>query len=291
MNDSNHKQKNDKTYETEWSFSFENIGESLSKVFEGFGGEAEVEMASFSEPKGNATAATVNVNFSVGVTTFKPLVASDNLFEADVTYIGEIQFDVQGNTEKTITLKQPTRNPITRTIKQAFGSLNKDVDLRWDIRLNPDVPVALNIHGGVGEGDIDLAGINLTQLNVNTGVGKNTVTLPTSETGYAVKFNGGVGETVIDLPINTTTDIKISGGVGAVTLNLPPGAALKLTGKSGLGDIAVPKQMERLQESDDFITKSGVWQTQGFDQAAHQITVHYNGGVGELRVKSDVTVV
>lgn len=289
--DNQEKQKRDKQYQTEWSFSFDNMGERISEMFSGFSEDAEPKMASFSEAKDNAQSASINLNFSVGETTVKPLVASDNLFEADLTFIGEVDFKAVGEGQKNITLKQKSENPIARSFKQAFGSLSHGKDLRWDVRLSPDIPLSLNIHGGVGKGELDLEGLNLTHFTLDTGVGKNDIALPESAAGYDVNIKGGVGETIVDLPVNTSLTMKINAGVGAVRLNLPANVALRVKAKGGIGNVSVPENMERISGGTEFVSVSGVWQTRNYDAAAHQITVDYNGGVGELKIASDVTVV
>src|SRR3990172_7744485 len=95
---------------TEWSFSFDKLGETISdavnSVVDAVSSDEEVKMASFSEEIGAAASAIINLNLSVGETTVKPLAASNNLFEADVTYIGEMEFTATGDTEKKITLRQ-----------------------------------------------------------------------------------------------------------------------------------------------------------------------------------------
>ena len=260
-------------------------------MFESISDDAELKMASFSEPKDAADNATIKLNFAVGETIVKPLIASDNLFEADLSYIGELDFEVTGDTEKNIVLKQKSENPVKRTVKQAFGSFSHGRDLRWDIRLSPDLPIDLQINGGVGRSELDLSELKLTQLRMNTGAGKHDIMLPTSTEGYNVTIKGGVGETVIDLPVDTTVDLKVDAGVGAVRLNLPANVALRVKAKGGVGDVNVPEHMERLSGGREFVSINGVWQTPNFDEATNKITVNYNGGIGELKVASDVTVV
>lgn len=281
----------DKQYKTEWSFSFDKIGDSLNRVFGSLSGDEETQMASFSEAIGSATSAEVNVHFSVGENTVGALVGSDNLFEADVTYLGELVFDASGETNKVINLKQKTQGNPANMIRNFFGTVAQRDDLRWDLRLSPDVPLALKLDGGVGRSHIDLSGLKLKSFDFESGVGESTITLPTSDTAYTVDIEGGVGRSTINLPVDTTAHLNVEMGVGAIEMHLPANIAVRLEGKSGIGDIKVPTTMTRVSGKNEMISKSGVWETADFENATHKITIKFEGGIGTLSLKSDVTVV
>src|SRR5215475_10941991 len=86
------KQKN-KQYETEWSFSFEELGQQLSKMAESAGltGDNEVKTGDFSEPIGGATAARVRLDLPVCQTEVKTASNVDMLLDAELTYVGEVK--------------------------------------------------------------------------------------------------------------------------------------------------------------------------------------------------------
>ncbi|GAB4529493.1 MAG: hypothetical protein OHK0046_49460 [Anaerolineae bacterium] len=281
-----------KQYKTEWSFSFDKLGDSFKNLFDSLSGDEEAKMASFSEPVNAATQGTIDLDFSVGVTTLKALVASDNLIEADVTYVGEIEFATSGAAERRVKMRQKAgKNVITDSVKRAFGTIANRQDLRWDIRLSPDVPLKLDLDAGVGLVQADFTGLNLSRLEYDGGVGKTEMILPASTDGYQAKIDGGVGEVHITLPAETTATVKIEGGVGAIKLMLPANAAVRFHVESGLGSVHMPKHLIQTASKNEIIEKSGVWETPGFDQAAHKMTVHYEGGIGSFHVQSDVTMV
>lgn len=59
-----------------------------------------------------------------------------------------------------------------------FGS--RTGSLTWDLHLNPDIPLKLKVETGAGEGNLDLEKLRVTNLELNSGVGKLTVTVPAS---------------------------------------------------------------------------------------------------------------
>lgn len=282
----------DKQYKTEWSFSFEKVGASLDNMMSSLREDAEVKMASFSEDKEGVTSADINLHFGIGQMTLKPLTASDNLFEADVTYVGEIEFTADGEAHRVVTLKQKSSTEaVVKSIKRAIGSFGKRNDLRWDVRISPDVPLALKLNTGVGEQDCDLRGMKLTALSVNGGTGETRMTLPESADGYDADFNVGVGETTIKLPQNTAMNLRVRAGVGEVKIHVPANTAVAVRARGGLGDTSVPSHFVRIEGKKDFITNSGVWQTPNFENAERQVNIEYNGGVGSFRIISDVQMV
>ena len=280
-------------YETEWSFSFDRLGDSINGFFTSLGTDEEIQFASFAEAVEGASSAEVNLNFSVCELFIKHLVGSDNLIEADVSYYGEMIFEADGDDHRTISLKQKgaTTGAVVNTVKNAFRSKGKRDDLRWDVRLTHDIPLALNLNSGIGRSEIDLSMLKLTSLSHNGGTGETIMTLPTSDAGYDATLNVGVGSTKVTLPDNTALNLTVSAGVGEVKLQIPPTAAVRVNVSGGLNEVNVPKHFTKLAGSGEFIGKSGLWETPGFAEAEHQITIEYSGGVGEFSIVNEVEMV
>jgi len=65
----------------------------------------------------------------------------------------------------------------------------------WDLSLASDVPLKLDISMGVGQAELDLADLTLSELKVSMGVGQTIVTLP--EKGrFQAKVSSDIGQTV-----------------------------------------------------------------------------------------------
>ena len=308
---SEEKQKSGKRYETEWSFSFEQLGESLNKALGSLGEESKVE--TFSATRDGAQSARIVIGGSVGRTTIVALEGgSANLFEADVAHLGEMKFEVSGDAEKVISLRPYTRD-VVAPLRRAIGQIGKRQDLYLRVRINPDIPVRLELNSGIGPCEFDLSQLNLTGLDVDGGVGPTTLVLPPTEKPYNVDLDagvggitinapsrthvrldmdGGVGSTVLNIPTDASLDVKVDAGVGGMTINAAPGVALRLEAEGGLGGVHVPASLKRLRDDDDFITKGGVWESAGFALASSRVNIHYKGGVGGFRIKQqDVEIV
>ncbi|MBE2270581.1 MAG: hypothetical protein IAE80_20255 [Anaerolinea sp.] len=300
-------QQNPKQYKTEWTFSFEKLGEQIGEFFRSVssGEQVEIKSATFTEPVGAATSARVRLDLSAGLMNVFMLENSDQLIDADVTYIGEMNFVVGGETEKVVSLNQSTTpGEWFRHALTYMGGGRQH--LTWNVGLTPNVPIDLDINGGVGECKFELATLKPGKVDVSAGTGEITVTLPASSEQYSAVVNGGVGQFNIAFPAGSTVDaqvragtgeinvefgvdaavnLTINGGVGEVRLVIPPEAAVRIEGKAGIGDISVPAHYARFGGSDEFFNKSGVWQTANYESAARKINVHYNGGVGALVVR------
>ena len=147
---------NKRKRKVDWSFDFEDMGERLSQFFSDMAGEeVEVKSAELAAPRDGATSARIEIDFSVGKANLTALAAdSDNLFEAQIDYIGEYEFEISGGDERVVSLRQKGKLP--RGIGRMIG--NK-ADLIWDIALAPNTPYRLSMKGGIGETNIDLSNL------------------------------------------------------------------------------------------------------------------------------------
>lgn len=238
----------------------------------------------FNTPLGGTKSARMNLNLSIGEAQVTSLTGSDKLIDAEVHYVGEIDFSVSGEEEKVVTLRQTSDSGL-QWLNPATWFANFD-GLPWRIGLSPDVPLELNFSGGAGRSELNLRGLNITGLRLQGGVGQMNLSLPTSVDGYDVRIQGGVGETRLDVPANTTSNIEIQGGVGQIVLNAPSNVALRLRSRGGIGTVNVSSRFTRTAggDSDFELGKTGTWETPDFESAAHKIEIDYVGGVGSLRV-------
>ncbi|MCA9902795.1 MAG: hypothetical protein KC547_02970 [Anaerolineae bacterium] len=296
----------EKKYKTEWSFSFEKLGSDIGDFVKslGIGDEESIKQGEFSAPIDGAESARVRVDFSVGKCVVHGLTNLDNLIEADLTYVGDINFVVSGEAEKNVTLSQKAE--AADWVRNVVGWIGSRGELRWDVGLATEVPMQLEVHGGVGEGKFDLRELQLTDGSIHAGAGEIDLILPARSEHYAMRVNCGVGETEIVVPAGANVDLKVHGGAGAVELEinegaqvtaqidggvgeckieLPAGAAARFEAESGVGDLKFPANFTRVSGSDEFISKKGVWETPGYAEAATKIDVRYKGGVGQLVVK------
>jgi len=96
-----------------------------------------------------------------------------------------------------------------------FGGGNSEY--RWNIRLNDDKPIDLEVHFGAGEGRLDVGSLTLRSLEINMGVGELRVDLRgTPKNDYNVSIHGGVGEATVYLPSGVGVIADAKGGIGGI---------------------------------------------------------------------------
>ncbi len=125
----------------------------------------------------------------------------------------------------------------------------------WDIGLNPTVPIALSVNGGVGRVNLDLAALNVTALNLDAGVG--TIVAKTPKSG--------------------ATTMRINGGVGSATLIISDGVAARIRVNGGLVGV-------RVNES-RFPKLGDAYQSADYATAANKIDITVDGGVGSIDIR------
>ena len=266
----------------EWSLDLDDMRARAGQfVSDATGGATETKTASLSESLDKAERARIDIAFPVGQASIKALApGSPNLFEAELTYVGEVDFNVSGGAERVISLRQRS------SIASDFGALaSKARDLRWDIALARDLPIRLDIAAGVGEADIDLRGLTIESLRMATGVGKALVRLPAPGIPLAAKLRGGVGMTEVEIPAGAFGELDITGGLGGVNLSLSQDAAARVEARAGLGTIDLPPRFARV--IGDKTAKSPLaWQTADYADAERRIIIRYKGGVGRFRLET-----
>jgi hypothetical protein len=245
-------------------------------------GTPTIKQEHFSEPVNGAESAHVKLNLAVGEHNVTSTAMADTLIDADLTYVGEVAFSVSGEEEKVVSLSQSPA--FTVEWLNPANWFNHNPKLRWDVGLNPNIPIDLDVHGGVGEASLDLSNLNLTHVEVGGGVGEIDLTLP-ARGDYDGYLKIGVGEFRITVPSSASADLRVKGGVGECTVTVPLDAAVRLDARTGIGDISVPSRFTRVSGGGDGISKSGVWETPDFDSAEHRVVIDFEGGVGELRVR------
>ena len=239
----------------------------------------------FRAPAEAASHANVELHLSMGEATVESLPpGSDDLIDAELTYVGEILFDVTGDATKTVRLRQRGDTAVQWLNPANWWGKNERYE--WRIGLNPNIPTALDIHGGVGKSKLHLRDLSITGLHLHGGVGEVTAYLPASTGGYDANVSGGVGEVRLQLPGSTSMNLNIQGGIGEITLDTEAVDGIRVEAGGGIGDVSVPSYIRQVTKSDaEFeLGESGVWESDNFASAEHRVIVKYRGGIGTLRI-------
>lgn len=159
-----------------------------------------------------AQAAEVKVKLGVG----KLAIAggSNDLMTAAFTYNvpawkPEVEYALDGN-RGSLSVTQPPSAGIN-------VPNTTNVDYSWDLRFSNWMPLALDVDLGVGAGELDLRGLNLTDLSVTTGVGTAKIDLGGSwNDSFKTRIKRGVGKTTVIVPTQVGVQIRPKNGLGNV---------------------------------------------------------------------------
>lgn len=191
---------------------------------------------------------SVAVDIKMGAGKLRVESGTSDLMNADFTYNveswkPEVRYDVSGD-QGTLTIQQPSGS------HTYGGSTRYD----WDVRLNDQVPMEMDVKMGAGKANLNLAGLNLSQLNVKM----------------------GAGEADIDLSGPWTHDLEASvqGGVGKATLHLPRDAGVRVTVQGGLGTI----------HASGFSKKGDVYTNSAYGKSHVNLNINVQGGMGEVNL-------
>ena len=103
-------------------------------------------------------------------------------------------------------------------VEEPSGVHARNSRYRWDLRLNDQTPMDLEVDFGAGEGRLDLGSMNLRSVEVHMGVGELRLDLRgMPKNDYDVHLRGGVGEATVYLPRDVGVVADAEGGIGGIS--------------------------------------------------------------------------
>jgi hypothetical protein len=258
---------------------------------------SEFKTYHYSEVVGEATAAQVNLDTHAGHLSVVPGTNAAQLATIDVTTVSAPQFTAGGTTDKAITLSYPDQTGATDWVDELVSKAT--------VRLNPRVPVALDLNNGSGISSVDLSTLRVTGVNVNSGSGRMTLTLPAGLARYGVALNSGSGSldvrtarnAALDLTANSGSGLfsldvgdgadltaQISSGSGRVMITVPGDAGLQVQVAETSGVVSLPSRLHQIGAA-PVGTRGGLWESANFATASHKIVLNVQVGSGFLRVR------
>ncbi len=191
---------------------------------------------------------SVDIEIKMGAGELRVANGSSDLMNADFTYNveswkPEVHYDATGD-QGTLTIEQPS----------GPHGIHGRTRYEWDVRLNNHVPMEMDVNMGAGKANLNLAGLNLSNLSLNV----------------------GAGEADIDLDSAWQHDVnaRIHGGVGKVTLHLPSDVGVRATVQGGLGAI----HAKGFSKSGDSYTNSA------YGKSKATVNIQVEGGLGEVNL-------
>jgi hypothetical protein len=169
------------------------------------------------------------------------------------------------------------------------------------VELSPRVDLALDLAFGATEADIELGGLRVSQLKLETGASRTTLRFsrPNGIRCTEAEISSGAAEVVLAGLANSRCDqVRVEGGMGRVTLDF--GGTLTATQRAevtmAVGELVLrlPKGVPLRLTMDKFLAKfepkglvrrGDAWETPGYDNSARHLEVALTAAVGGIRLE------
>jgi hypothetical protein len=221
---------------------------------------------------GDAESLDAIVEMGVGKLTIRG--GSGDLMDAEFVYnVAEWKPEVK---------YQETADRGTVTVKQPRGrgtSLGRNVRYEWDIRLNDEIPMDLDVELGAGNGHLDLGSLSLGDLSVTAGAGEVKVLLTGRPQVRDLEVQVGAGDVTVDLTGDWKDDLDadIKGGVGRLTLRLPADVGVRVDAEKGIGKVSA-RGMRK---------KSGAYVNDAYGRSDVTLRIDCAAGIGSIILETD----
>jgi LiaF transmembrane domain len=178
--------------------------------------------------------------------------------DPDLLYSGSFSGGVERQVERSgdrldVILRPPMRDWTEWMWPANWG---RDGGLKWDLDLNPGLPLALTLETGASDNRLDLEGLRVTELAIKTGASSTEVTLPAAA-GH--------------------TRARIESGAASVKVHVPQGVAARIRGQVGAGALNVDTQR--------FPRRDGGYESDGFETAQNKVELDVQSGAAEVNVR------
>jgi hypothetical protein len=202
-----------------------------------------------------------------------------NLIQGNVAYVGNLIFDhtVSGDQAEITLDARNDRFPFFWLGNGSFGFTDED---NWQVGLSPEAELDLTVDAGSGDLMLDLAGLTLSDLDIDTGSGRTEMFLPGGE--FDVVFDAGSGSTEMTLAGDGRYTIHYEAGSGNLTIYLPPTMAAHIDFEAGSGRLHVDDRFEQVSGDES----NGVWQTAGWGTADTLADFTIDMGSGSVTIET-----
>ena len=202
-------------------------------------------------------------------------------------------------------------DPVTRydrgTLEVGIEGQGKGIRLRnteageMRLQLSPDIPLDLDLDFGAVEADLDLGGLQVASLDVETGASDTEVRFDEPNRAACDRLKIAMGAAALavrGLGNAACSRMKVEGGVGELTLAFDGAWArdidAEVTMALGSVTLVIPEDIGVRVRKDAFLTdfdRSGftkrddMYYSDGWDTAERRLTVRMEGAFGSVNVR------
>lgn len=218
---------------------------------------------SLSEPIGAATMGRAEV--SAGLASVKVRAGGTEVTAQGETPFGAPEFRITrsgGAADVRIASPSGGGTVVVPGSPRSFLDARLPGDLLWE---------RIRVDSGLSEVSVDVVGLPVRELDVNTGLSNTTITF-----GEAT----APGYTAVPYPSEMTA--RVSGGLSAFTLRVPPRLGVEIVADNGLGSVHVPSGWTRVAGDGPF---QGTWRSDGYDTSTSKLRVEVKTGLSSVDVQ------
>jgi hypothetical protein len=218
-------------------------------------------------------ASSVDVEIEMAAGELQVAGGASDLLEADFTYnVAELEPEVEYRNDK-LSVQTPD---VEDTGIGTLWDLD-DYRYEWDLRLNDDVPIDMDITMGAGTSDLDLGSLTLTTLDIQAGAGEITLNLSGTTSLTRLSVDAGVGEITIDLTGDWQQDLDaaIRAGVGKLTVLLPRDVGVRVDVERGISDTDT-RGLSR--DGDDYVNDA-------YGESEVTLRIEIDAGIGQINLE------
>lgn len=214
---------------------------------------------------------SVTVEIRTGAAQLDVSGGASDLLEASFTYNVE-ELDPQA------TYSNGRLQVRDKDIKEGIESFFDIDEYRneWDLKLNEDVPMEMQVDLGAGRANLDLGALALESLDINGGAGQVTLDLSGSQFLSRLDFDMGAGQVTIDLSGEWGRDLdaRLMGGLGGIHLTLPSDVGVRVHVETGIGSVDASG-----------LTRDGdTYTNEAYGVSDVTLRIDVEGGVGQIRL-------
>jgi hypothetical protein len=224
------------------------IGLGLWFLWSASRGEEPLEEEEVTIPVGGAERAHIQMRHGAGQARVGASADASELVSG--TFVGGLDYERESRGD-TVYLRMRPSLRASRFLMPWF----RRGGFSWDFGLSPSIPLSLRVDGGMSSMNLDLSDLQVTDLQLKTGMSATEVTLPV-----------GAGH----------TRAEIDSGMASVRIQVPEGVAARIRTESGLASIAVDRQR--------FPRTGSVYQSEDYDQSENRVDILIKSGLGSVTV-------
>lgn len=237
----------------------------------------------------------VQINYGAGELTVAPTVADGLLYRMEMRYDEDRVAPVAEFDTASRQLNLGLRKREDRGGRGDFS------DARADIHLTDQAPIDLSLRFGAGKATIDLSGLRIERLHVETGASETQMKVSSAnpiraknvemKAGAAefrveglgnlraerIMFQGGVGSTTLDFSGAWERDAtaRVQMGMGSVVLRFPRSLAVQINRNALLTSF----------DAAGFSRRDGAFYSDNWDAAEQRLTLDLDAAFGSVSVE------